>query len=188
MVLDLGLVDLRHPYDKKHRFLKLKCSADNYYSMGFLPNDDLNILVSSSYYNNFKIYSYSFKELNNNTTLWKYSQIYNIEEDHHGILDKQIKLYEQKKSHIKSFICQKNLFLINKGLMTQWKWKLEEKGKTIKMQTQYNLVDVNSSSIKSIVINKDQTLLALALSVKNQEKKIIDIYSLKNGIRISRYG
>ena len=182
MVLDLGLVDLRHPYRKHDRFLKLKCSADNYYSMGFLPNDDLNILVSS--YNNFKIYSYSFKELNdnNNTTLWKYSQIYNIE-DHHGILDKQIKLYEQKKSHIKSFICQKNLFLINKGLMTQWKWKL--KRKTIEMQTQYNLVDVNRFSI---VINKDKTLLALALSVKNQEKKIIDIYSMKNGIRISRYG
>ena len=126
--------------------------------MGFLPNGDL-ILVDYK-----KIYKYSFINKPTSIILWKYwecSQRYYIEP-------------HKSLNEIDRFVYQTKLFLFNKGLMTQWDLL------TMTFEMQYNLVDYEGGY--SMVINKNQTLLALKINRK------IDIYSMETGMHISRYG
>ena len=115
----------------------------------------------------YKIYLYSFenKPTDAGATLWEYSRIYNIE------------FHESLNEHnfIGCFINQK-LFLFNEGHLAQWDLS------TMTFEKQYNLVDdVNLYSNNSIVINTNQTLLALNVNNKT------DIYSMETGTWISRY-
>ena len=105
-IVDLLLVDLS---DDEGRFLQLEHTEKfeirkyNYNSMGFLPNGDL-VIVSRDY----KIYLYSVENKpTTNTTLWKCSQIYDIETTE--ILE-----------YPRSFVYQTKLFFLNKRLMIQW--------------------------------------------------------------------
>ena len=61
--------------------------------------------------------------------------------------------------------------------MTQWDLS------TMTSEMQYNLVDY-ANDCYSIVINKNQTLLALHTSERNKK---FDIYSMETGIHISNY-
>ena len=106
IVVHTRLVDLS---DDKGRFLqleheeKIKISHPN--SMGFLPNGDLVIVLRD-----YKIYSYSVdNKPTTNTTLWKCSQIYDIE------ITKSLKVDE-----ICCFVYQTKLFFLSKQLMIQW--------------------------------------------------------------------
>ena len=125
--------------------------------MGFLPNGDL-ILVDHK-----NIYKYSFINKPTNESLWKYSQIYNI------------------NPFGNPFVYQTKLFIFNEGLMTQWDLS------TMTLEMQYNVRSYYSHY--SMVINKNQTLLALhPLPQKVEHDKQIDIYSMETGVHISRYG
>ena len=137
--------------------------------MEFLSNGDL-ILVSSNYeIKNYKIYLYSFiNRPNANATLWKYSQIYNIET--HECLE---------KNEIDYFVYRTRLFLCNGGLATQWDLS------KMTLEMQYNLIN---ECVYNVVINQNQTLLALHTGKYDVSDKRIDIYSMETGIHISRYG
>src|SRR5688500_1295225 len=101
--------------------------------MGFLPNGDL-ILVDDE-----GVYKYSFINKPTSKSLWKCSQIYNI------------------NNWEFSFVYQTKLFVINEGRMTQWVLS------TMTFEMQYNLGEeinlTNETYNFSIVINKNQTLL-----------------------------
>jgi len=127
-------------------------------STGFLPNGDLIRVVDEN------IYEYSFTNKPTNESLWKYSQIYNI------------------NTRGAEFVYQTKLFIFDKGLMTQWDLS------TIIFEMQYNLGEEIKETYErfanfSIVINKSQTLLAL-----NENNKKFDIYSMETGIHILSYG
>ena len=127
--------------------------------MGFLPNGDL-VLISLDD----KIYLYSFENKpTTKTNLWKYSQVYDT---------------ETKSLHelgIQFYVYQTKLFIFDGLQLIQWD--------LIKMtfEKQYDLV--NDNYISNLVINKNQTLLAL-----NQYGEQIDVYSMETGISVSRYG
>ena len=109
---------------------------------------------------------YPFINKPTNATFWKYSQIYDIE--FHESLN---------NCHIYCHIYQTKLFLFNSGLMTQW----DLLAMTVEMQ--YNADIVRG---RNIVVNKNQTLLAL-LSCNNQIYQI-DIYSMETRVHVSRRG
>ena len=67
--------------------------------------------------------------------------------------------------------------------MTQW--DLSEMNSEMNFEMQYNLVN---ECVYNIVTNKNQTLLALHTGKYDRSDKKIDIYSMKTGIHISRYG
>ena len=161
-IVDLRLLDLS---GDKGRFLQLKHAFFSYEDpMGFLPNGDL-ILVSLDDY---KIYLYSFINKPTNATLWEYSQIYDI------------KFHKSLKTHkTKCFVHQEKLFFSNEGHLTQWDLS------TMRLEMRYNLV---IKDIYNIIINKNQTLLALLITYENNETFRIDIYSMTTGTHISSYG
>ena len=142
------------------RFLQLK-DIGFVDEMGFLPNGDLNI----AYHYSNKIYKYSFVNKPTNATLWEHSQLYKIE-THKSLIN----------FYIHKFVYQTKLFIFNNGFMSQWDLL------TMTLEMQYNLVYFEVYSYRSIVINKNQTLLALC------NHKQTDIYSMETGIHVSRYG
>src|SRR5204863_9589913 len=78
-IVDLHLIDL-----SEGRFLQLehaeKIKVNYGTTFGFLPNDDLIIVPLNNELKEYKIYSYSFKNKPaTKTTLWKCSQIHDIE-------------------------------------------------------------------------------------------------------------
>ena len=158
-IVDLCLVDLS---DGEGRFLQLehaekieiyRVDAD---AMGFLPNGDL-VIVSRGY----KIYLYSVENKpTTNTTLWKCSQIYDIETTE--ILE-----------YPRSFVYQTKLFFLNKRLMIQW--NLLE----MTFDMQYFFDHFKITRYTNIMINKSQTLLALNNN---------GVFSMGTGMPISRYG
>ena len=125
--------------------------------MGFLPNGDL-IIVSKDY----KIYSYSLPVAN--STFWECSQIYDLE------------ITESLKSkYIDCFVYQTKLFLFySQSIMVQWNLS------TMNFEMQY-FFDNKISEEPKIVINKNQTLLALNI------KEVIYVFSMETGMQISRY-
>jgi hypothetical protein len=132
--------------------------------MGFLPN---GLIIE--WYD--QIYKYSFINKPTNTNLWECSQKY------------EIKFHKSLNRHyiVGLFVYQTKLFLFNQGLMTQWDLS------TMTFEMQYNLVEyVIRYDSYSIVINKNQTLLAL--HDKRGDDKKFDLYSMETGVHISRYG
>ena len=162
MYVDVRLIDL----SGKGRFLQ-PSEATDAHSMGFLPDGDL-ILVSSNYrlekLEKCQIRRYPFTNKPTDAAFWKYSQMYNI-----------------KIRHEIDYFVQTRLFLNNKDLMTQW-----DLSTMTKMQTQYSLV--SDLDVRGITINKNQTLLALHHYDKYSDDKHIDVYSMKTGKYITRYG
>ena len=165
--VDLRLIDLRDG----GRFLypehaeKIKIRDVNFNSMGFLPSGDL-ILVSLNYkLRDYKIYLYSAEDKPiTNTTLWKCSQMYDIE------FTETLKDDETLK--VRCFIDQTKLFIVNEQLMIQWN--------LLKMT--FDIQYFVDHDLTNVVINKDQTLLALKVSNK------IDVFSIETGVHISSYG
>ena len=131
--------------------------------MGFLPNGDLILVSLNRELRDYKIYSYSFINKPTNATIWEYSQIYDIE--FHESLN---------KCNIYCFIYQTKLFLFNNGILSQWDLL------TMTTEMQYNL----ANKIYNIVINKNQALLAFFI----KDTKVIEVYSMETGIRVSKYG
>ena len=132
--------------------------------MGFLPNGDLIVVSLNKKLRDYKIYLYSFTNKPTNAILWEYSQIYDIKfNEFHADLG------------FKSFVRQTKLFLFNNGLLTQWDLL------TMTIEIQYN----NCERVTDLVINKNQTLLAVCYS---ELIDICDIYSMETGMHISRYG
>ena len=137
--------------------------------MGFLPNGDL-IIVS---YN--KIYCYSVENKpTTNTTFWKCSQIYDI------------KLTESLNDDILYYlVCQTKLFFINRNKRLMFQWNLS----TMTFDMQY-FFDYDIGYLDGVVINKNQTLLALkTYIIKNYNKKYkFYVFSMETGTLISKYG
>jgi hypothetical protein len=162
----LSLVDLS---GGKGRILQLehaeKIVVRDKNMVEFLSNGDL-VLVDRSNYK--KIYLYSFKNKPTNTTLWKCSRVYDIEI--RQSLDKH---------EIDYFIYKTKLFFFNDGLVTQWDLL------TMTFEMQYNLIN---ECVYNIAINKNETLLVLHTGKYNRSDKKIDVYLMKTGIHISRYG
>jgi hypothetical protein len=131
--------------------------------MGFLPNGDL-ILISLDN----KIYLYSFKNKPITTTiLWDYSRSYNTMYDTETPEN-------VKELGIQFLVYQTKLFLFNRLLLVQW--DLLE----MTFEVEYNLI--NDDRISNVVINQNQTLLALDINGE------IDIFSMETGMWISKYG
>ena len=165
-IVDLLLVDLS---DDEGRFLQLEHTEKfeirkyNYNSMGFLPNGDL-VIVSRDY----KIYSYSVRNKpTTNTTLWKCSQIHDIE------ITESLKVDE-----ICCFIYQTKLFFLSKRLIIQWN--------LLKMT--FDKQYFPDLPCGDIVINKNQTLLALKTKNLNENKYKIEVFSMETGMHVSGYG
>src|SRR5439155_7545238 len=79
-------------------------------SMGFLPNGDLIIVSLDNELKDYKIYLYSFKNKPTvNSTLWKYSQKYDIE------IPESL-----KNKRISCYIYQTKLFIYGSRSITQW--------------------------------------------------------------------
>ena len=163
-IVGLRLIDL----NDEGRFLqlehaeKIKIKESNFKSMGFLPNGDLIIVSLNDELEEYKIYSYSFKNKPATNTIWKCSQIYVIEFPE-----------SFKDEDIACFVYQTKLFLIYEcRLMTQWNLL------TMTFDMQYFIDGIPDV----IVINKNQTLLALSLDYK------VDVFSMETGTRISSYG
>src|SRR5436190_10111732 len=170
-IVDLRLIDL----NDEGRFLQLehaeKIKFNPFFlnSFVFLTNGDL-IIVSlddikvslNDKLKECKIYSYSFKNKPATNTIWKCSQIYVIEFPE-----------SFKDEDIACFVYQTKLFLIyGRRLMTQWNLL------TMTFDMQYFIDGIPDV----IVINKNQTLLALSLDYK------VDVFSMETGTHISSYG
>ena len=125
------------------------------------PNGDLIVVSLDNKLKDYKIYLYPFK---NKSTLWEYSQIYDIE------IPESLSEFA-----IQFIIYEKKLFILNQFILTQWDLS------KMAFEMQYNLVDQQHSII---VINKNQTLLAL----HDYQDKKTDIYSMETGVHISRCG
>ena len=169
-IVDLRLIDL-----SEGRFLqlehaeKIEITRYNFNSMGFLPNGDL-VLVSSSitnYLKDYKIYRYSVENKpTTNTTFWKCSQIYDIELTEH--------INDYYYSYF--FVYQTKLFFINTHKKLMFQWNLS----TMTFDMQYFLDDFDYFSKFEIVINKNQTLLALNYRFY--------VFSMETGTLIFKYG
>src|SRR5688572_25044426 len=127
--------------------------------MEFLPNGDL-ILISLDD----KIYFYSFKNKpTKNETLWKYSQVYDAKTEN---LNEQL--------GFQFYLYQTKLFISDGHQLIQWDLS------KMTFEMQYDLV--SDDYISNLVINKNQTLLALDINGE------IDIFSMETGMWISKYG
>ena len=135
--------------------------------MGFLPNGDLILISLDNKLKDYKIYLYHFKNKPTaNSTLWEYSQIYDIE------------FPESLKSvNIEHRVYQTKLFLIL-GCRSMIQWNLSSSTMSFDMQYFFDYED----SPCNVVINKNKTLLALLA-----DDKYVDIFSMETGTRISRY-
>lgn len=176
----LGIVDL----NDKGQFLQLEYAERLFIrenSVGFHPVDSDDHLIVVSLNNeglkkDYNIYMYSFSDKppttnqTTNQTRWKHSQIYDIEIP--KSLNEDIFDY--------CFVYQTKLFLFN-GFQSMTQWNLS----TMTFETQYlfNIFDyVLRSYPSNIVINTDQTLIALNIDDR------VNIFSMGNGMWISRYG
>jgi len=130
--------------------------------MGFLPNGDLIIVSLDDELKDYKFYLYPFKNKPTaNITLWEYSQIYDIEIP-------EILKYKP----IMCFVHQTKLFfLFYRRLMVQ----LNLLTMTLDMHYFFD------STCYNIVMNKNQTLLALSFYDK------IDVFSMETGTLVSSY-
>ena len=138
--------------------------------MGFLPNGDLIVVSLDNELKDYKIYLYPFKNKpTTNTTLWEYSQIYDIE-----IPESLKDLKIEFGFNPKCFVHQTKLFfLFYQKLMVQWNLL------TMTLDMHY-FFDRECHS-KNIVINKNQTLLALTFKDKT------DVFSMETGTLVSSY-
>jgi hypothetical protein len=136
--------------------------------MGFLPNGDLIVVSLDRELKDYKIYLYPFKNKpTTNSTLWEYSQIYDIEIPESF---ESLGVYE-----LDCFIYQTKLFLWFYGrLIVQWNLL------TMTLDMHYFL-DHCSFDYKNIVINKNETLLALCTEYQT------DVFSMETGTLISSY-
>ena len=126
--------------------------------MGFLPNGDL-VLISLDD----KICLYYYKDRPaTDVNYWQYSQVYDIE-----IPDSLNEL------GIQFYVYQTKLLIFNGIIMVQW--NLSE----MTFDMKYNLI--NNDYISHVVINKDQTLLALDINGE------IDVFLMDTGACISKY-
>jgi hypothetical protein len=127
--------------------------------MGFLPNGDL-IVVSLDR----KIYLYLFKNKpTTNSTLWKYSQIYDIE------IPESL-----KGENIYCYVYQTKLFLFPYGqLMIQWDLL------TMTLDMQYSS---ECEGFVHMAINRNKTLFAISFSAGKT-----NIFSMETGMLISSY-
>src|SRR5436853_594018 len=102
-MLSLTVNEITHFLDG---ILTLKKIKINFYSdkpMGFLPNGDLIVVSLDNELKDYKIYLYPFENKPiTNSTLWEYSQIYDIE------IPESLK---GEREPIKCFIYQEKLFL-----------------------------------------------------------------------------
>ena len=132
--------------------------------MGFLPNGDLIVVSLDRELKDYKIYLYPFKNKpTTNSTLWEYSQIYDIE------------IPESLESEdIYCSVNQTKLFLWFYGrLLVQWNLL------TMTLDMHYFLD--NRQLLFDIVINKNETLFALNLEGQT------DVFSMETGTLISSY-
>ncbi|CAB5376317.1 unnamed protein product [Rhizophagus irregularis] len=143
---------------------KLFVSSNDEISIGFLSNGDLILVILDKISINYKIYKYPF--VNNRPTTDTIPQIYDIK------IPKNI-----KEHHIGCLLYQTKLFLFNEYGFTQWNLLTM----TFDMEYRYLLGDSLNVNIHNIVINKNQTLLALNISTE------VVIFSMKTGMWISRY-
>ena len=176
-IVDPYLVDL-----SEGRFLqldhaeKIKINNYNFDSMGFLPNGDL-IIVSSLNKNYKLIYYYSVENKpTTNTTFWKCSQIYDFE------LPESLKDYDYNYF----FVYQTKLFFINTDKRLMFQWNLS----SMTFDMQYFLDDFDYFNEHKIVINKNQTLLALNINYHKyyEDKHRFYVFSMETGTLISKYG
>ncbi|RIA78944.1 hypothetical protein C1645_882925 [Glomus cerebriforme] len=140
----------------KDQPFQLKDSQKYFYKVEFLPNGDVILVQSYSKY--YKIYKYLFENNNYATT----PQIYDI---------------NVPKSSKKEIIYQSKLFFFNEFGFIQW----DLSKMSVEMEYKFLEYDVLNYSF-NVVINKNQTLLALNIFKK------IDIFSMETGVWISRYG
>jgi len=135
--------------------------------IGILSNGDLIIVSMDDELKECKIYLYPFENRpSTNSTLWEYSQIYDIE------------FPESLKSvNIEHRVYQTKLFLIL-GCRSMIQWNLSSSTMSFDMQYFFDYED----SPCNVVINKNKTLLALLA-----DDKYVDIFSMETGTRISRY-
>ena len=121
-------------------------------SMGFLPDGDL-IMVLTAYGSKIhKIYKYS----TSNTGEIKLSQVYDID----------ISNDQFDELLISCYIYQKKLFIFHAYLLQLTQWNLS----TMKLEMQYDLnypTGFPSGGINKIIVNKNETLLALNINIGN---------------------
>src|SRR5437667_16311 len=131
---------------------------------------EITILYHLNYIKNFCYSIITIRIVITNQTRWKHYQIYDIEIP--KSLNEDIFDY--------CFVYQTKLFLFN-GFQSMTQWNLS----TMTFETQYlfNIFDyVLRSYPSNIVINTDQTLIALNIDDR------VNIFSIGNGMWISRYG
>ena len=166
-----GLIDFS---TSKGRSLQLmhaeKIIGDCNQPFGFLPNGDLIIVSIDNELKDYKIYLYPFKNKPTaKSTTWKYSQINDIE------IPESL-----KNEDINCSVYQTKLFLYGCQSITQFDLS------TMAFDMQYffdydptdNLLD--SFKFVKIVINKNETLLALSMN------EIMYVFSMETGTLISR--
>ncbi|CAI2183477.1 19376_t:CDS:2, partial [Funneliformis geosporum] len=146
-------------------------------SMGFLPNGDL-VLVSLT---DFKIYVYSYKSKpKTDKAPWEYSKVYDIEIP--GRSDEYVDCLVYQAANItKLFISTTTKYYEYDTVTTISQLDLS----TMSFEMQYHLSDSYKAfdldrSLSNIVINQNQTLLALNI------KEVIYVFSIETGIQISR--
>ncbi|PKY38559.1 hypothetical protein RhiirA4_451568 [Rhizophagus irregularis] len=174
------LIDLNSDRTNSERFIELKRPVSSCHdearrlgrdSIGFLPNGDL-IQVSLS---DRKIYKYCFKD--KNIVPWKYSQINDIEIPE--------SLYGQVKLHCP--IYRTKLFLL---VETRKKLILQFDLLTMNLERQFTS-DIDFYWDISVIMNKNQTLLAIAGHILSMENgisiykgdildKLVEFITLKN--------
>jgi len=147
--------------------------------MEFLPNGVLIVVSLDMELKDYKIYLYPFKNKpTTNSTLWEYSQIYDIE-----IPESFVSL--ENVHETTCFIYQTKLFLGFYGrFIVQWNLL------TMTLDMHYFLDRRSDNILYNIVINKNETLLALYLEDKIDISSIetkIDIFSMETGTLISSY-
>ncbi|GBB86462.1 hypothetical protein RclHR1_01290006 [Rhizophagus clarus] len=165
------LIDLNSDRTSSDRFLNLKHQVkfgydDDRNAIGLLPNGDL-IRVSVR---ERKIYKYCFTDKPKNTDPWECSQIIDIKVPEN--LNDQIRL--------KCYIYRTKLFLIvNDCKILQFDLLI------MNLERQYH--EYNGLPIQQVIVNKNQTLLAISLGISIIDN-LICIYSMENGMLIYKSG
>lgn len=154
--------------------VEIKFNLIGRFSMGFLPNGDLILAASVVRLMDHMIFLYPRANLSSPQLLYK------------------IKFQSSNKYEVNGFIYyyifQTKLFIFNDGCLSQWDLS-SFSSKTPKKKMHYNLTSNRANYIIDIVINKNQTLLASCVLFFYEGGGFkTDIYSMKTGKHISRYG
>src|SRR6266542_1482662 len=154
-------------------------------SIGFLPNGDLVIVSLIDY----KIYLYPLTNKPTGNKPWNYSQTYDIEipkslNFNDEYIDFLVYSGHPRKEGTKLFISTTTKFHEYDSVTTINQWDLSNLSK-ITFDKQYHLSDGYKTynltkSLSNIVINANQTLLALNI------KEVFYVFSMETGIQISR--